>query len=53
MHTGGTLLNEGESDTLGLGEGDKGLLVVTDHENVAETGGERVTLGVLDVGDLV
>ena len=53
VHTGGTLFNKSESDTLGLREGDKGLLVITDHENVTETGGERVTFGVLDVGDLV
>lgn len=48
-----TLLNEGKADTLLLGQGDEGLFAVTDHENVSETGGERVTLGVLDVSDLV
>jgi hypothetical protein len=48
-----TFFNEGKADTLLLGEGDEGLLAVTDHENVSETGGERVTLGVLDVSDLV
>jgi hypothetical protein len=48
-----TLLNEGKTDTLSLGEGNKGLFAVTDDENVGETGGKSVATGVLDVGDLV
>lgn len=48
-----TLLNEGKLDTFTSGEGDEGLLGITNHENVGQTGGERVTTGVLDVSDLV
>jgi len=48
-----TLLNEGKADTFTSGEGDDGLLAVTDNENVGQTGGEGVSLGVLDVSDLV
>jgi hypothetical protein len=48
-----TLLVEGVADTVTLGEGDEGLLGLTDHENVSETGGEGVSTGVLDVGNLV
>ena len=48
-----TLLDKGKADALGLGEGDQGLLGLTNDENVGETGGEGVATGVLDVGDLV
>jgi len=48
-----TLLNKGEADTLSLGEGDQGLLGLTDDENVRKTGGEGVAAGVLNVSDLV
>jgi len=48
-----TLFNEGKLDTFTSGEGDEGLLGITNHENVGKTGGERVTTGVLDVSDLV
>jgi len=51
--SGISFLNEGESDTLSLGQGDKGLLALSDNENVTKTGGERVAPGVLDVGDLI
>jgi len=48
-----TLLNEGVADSITSGEGDEGLLGLTDHENVGKTGGEGVSTGVLDVGNLV
>lgn len=48
-----SLLNEAESDTLALGEGDKGLLALTNHEDVGKTSGERVATSILNVGDLV
>jgi hypothetical protein len=48
-----TFLNKRKADTLVLGEGDKGILTGTDHENVGKTGGERVTTGILNVSDLV
>jgi len=50
---GVTHLNIGEVDTFTLGERDKRLLIITDHEDVGETGGESVTTGVLNVCDLV
>ena len=48
-----SLLDQAELDALALGEGDQGLLALTDHEDVAKTGGESVATGVLNVGDLV
>ena len=48
-----TLLNEGELETLTLGERDEGLLALTDDHNVAQTGSEGVTAGVTDVSDVV
>lgn len=48
-----TLFNESEAETLSSGEGDEGLLAVTNNENVGETGGEGVTFGILDVGNFV
>ena len=53
VESGVTLLNIGEVDTFTLGERDKGLLIITDHEDVGETGGESVTTGVLNVRDFV
>ena len=47
------LLHKRQKHTLSLGQGDEGLLAITDNENVAQTGGEGVAAGVLDVGDLV
>lgn len=47
------LLKKRETDTLLLGQGNDSFLLSTNAENVGETGGERVTLGILDVGDLV
>lgn len=52
-HSGFSLLDEGKSDTLSLGQGDEGLLALPDHENVTETGSEGVASGILDVGNLV
>jgi len=48
-----SLLEERKLDTLALRKRDLGVLASTDAENVAETGGERCTIGVLDVSDLV
>jgi len=48
-----TLFNEGKADTFALGEGDKWLLGVTNNENVGETSSERVTTGVLNMGNLI
>jgi len=47
-----TLLSDGELDTLALGKGDPGLLVVTNDENVGLAGGERVVNGVLKVDNV-
>ena len=47
------LVNEGEADTLALGQGNKGVLAGTHAEDVVQAGGEGVAPGVLDVGDLV
>jgi len=50
---GVSLLNKGSSDTLELWKSDKGLLVLSDDEEVGESGGEDVAGGVLDLDDLV
>jgi len=47
------LIDEIELDALALGEEDEGLLALTDNEDVAQTGGERVAIAVLDVGNFV
>lgn len=47
------LVDEGQADTLVLGERDEGFLAGADAEDVAQAGGEGVAGGVLDVGDLV
>lgn len=47
-----TLLDKGELDTLLTGQGAHGLLL-TNHENVRETGGELVASGISNVSDLV
>lgn len=49
----GGLLDEGEADTLVLGEADESLLAGAHAENVGETGGEGVAAAVTHVGDLV
>ena len=47
-----TLLSDGQSDTLALGEGDPGLVTLTNDENVGETGGELAVDDILDVDDI-
>jgi hypothetical protein len=47
-----TLLSNGQSDTLALGEGDPGLVALTNDENVGETGGELAVEDILDVDDV-
>ena len=49
---GVSLLDEGELETIALGEGDGWVLTVTDDENVLDTGGEGVTVGILDVSNV-
>jgi len=47
------LIDKGKLDTLALGERDEGLLAFADDEDVAQTGSERVTVGIFDVGNFV
>ena len=49
---GVSLLDEGELETIALGKGDGWVLTITDHENVLDSGGEGVTVGILDVSDV-
>jgi len=48
-----SLIDKRKSDTLELGKSDKRLFALTDTENVGETGGERVSSGILDMDDLI
>ena len=48
-----SLLDEGLSETLTLWKSDESLLSFSNAEDVRETGGEGVSIGVLDVDDLV
>ena len=48
-----SLLNEGESDTFSLWNGDSWGLTVTNNNDVLESGGESGSLGVLDMSDLI
>ena len=48
----GALLEDGLLDTTALGEGDLGLVGGADDEDVAQSGGEGVALGVLDGDDV-
>ena len=48
-----SLLNEGESDTFSLWNRDSWGLTVTNDNNVLESGGEVVGVGVLDMSDLI
>lgn len=48
-----SLFNKGLSDTLLLWKSNDRLLVLSNDENVGESGGEGVTSGILDVDDLV
>lgn len=43
------LLDDGLADAVVLGEGDHGSVTLANDEDVGQTGGERVTSGVLDV----
>ena len=47
-----SLLDEAELDTLGGEEGDDSLLALANDEHVGRTGGEVVTSGVLNVGNV-
>lgn len=47
------LFDEIELDTLALGEGDEGLLAITNGENVVHAGSKDGSVGVFDVGDLI
>lgn len=47
------LFDEGNSDTVTLGQRDEWLLAVTNHENVVQTRSKRVAMRVLHVGNLV
>ena len=48
-----SLGDEGKSDTVVLGKLDQRLLALSDGEDVGQTGGEGVAVGVSDVDDLV
>ena len=48
-----SLLDEGLSETLTLWKSDESLLSFSNAEDVRETGGEGVSISVLDVDDLV
>jgi len=47
------LLEDGEPDSLTLGEGNKRLVTLSDDEHVLDSGGEGVAGGVLDVDNVV
>ena len=51
--SGISLLDEGKSDTFTLWKGDGWGLSVTDNEKIGDSGGERSTVDVLDVTDIV
>ena len=42
---------EGKLDTLGREEGDDGFLSFSDDEDVVDSSGKGVTIGILDMGD--
>jgi hypothetical protein len=50
--SGGSFFKGSQSNTFFLGEGDPRVLALSDHENVADSGGERVTSGVSDVDNI-
>jgi len=50
--SGGSFFKRGQGNTLFLGEGNPRVLSLSDHENVADSGGESVTSGVSDVDDI-
>ena len=51
--SGITLLDKRKLDTLALRKRDGWSLTITNNEDVRDSGGERVTLGVLDVGNVI
>jgi hypothetical protein len=51
--SGISFLLERESDTFALGKTDGGSLAITNNEDVADSGGERVAVHISNVGDVV
>jgi len=47
-----TFLEDGQVETVVLGEGDPGLLALSEDEHVTLSGGEDVAVGVLQVDDV-
>jgi hypothetical protein len=47
-----TLLGDAQFDTLALWQGDVCLRGLSDYEDVGQTGGEHMTVGILNVDDL-
>ena len=45
-------MDEGKSDTISLWNGNSVGLSITNDDNVTESGGEVVSLGVLDMDDI-
>jgi len=52
FNSGGSFFKGGQGNTFFLGEGDPRVLSLSDHENVADSGGESVTSGVSDVDNI-
>lgn len=52
LHAQVTIFNSGELDTITLRKGHPRLALMTNDEDVGETGGEVVTSGITDVNDL-
>ena len=50
--SGGSFFKRGQGNTLFLGEGNPRVLSLSDHENVADSGGESVASGISDVDDI-
>jgi len=48
-----SLLSDGELETLASGQGDVGLVTLTNNEDISQTGGEGVTVGILDVDNII
>ena len=46
------LLDDGELDSIALGQGDHRLVTLTNHEHVGKTSGELVTSGISHVHDI-
>lgn len=52
FNSGSSFFKGGQGNTLFLGEGNPRVLSLSDHENVADSGGESVTSGISDVDDI-